>query len=123
MESLKVINLQELNASTTSAYYFESNSKEVYIKAFTKGTGENYFSITSNLVAITSIDVSEGQQAVNVYPNPGKDDITISFTLNSLEHVSLRIIDAAGREVKNVVNEMLAARSHNIQLDARPFPG
>ncbi len=52
------------------------------------------------------------------YPNPFNPSTKIQFSIPSQEHVSLKIYDALGREVKNIINANLAAGSYSLDFDA-----
>jgi len=52
------------------------------------------------------------------YPNPFNPTTTISFTLPSRSHVSLKVFDALGREVSVLLSEELPAGTHSRQWNA-----
>lgn len=55
--------------------------------------------------------------ALSVYPNPIKNETTIAFTLDKETAVSISIIDALGRTVKNVIlNELKSEGHHQLSL-------
>jgi hypothetical protein len=54
---------------------------------------------------------------VNVYPNPGHDNTTLSFKLAEQENVKLEIMDLNGRRVKTLVDQELPAGLHTISWD------
>ena len=52
------------------------------------------------------------------YPNPFNSTITITYTLPSLEPVSIKILDVAGREVTTLVGGLSAPGRHRVVWDA-----
>ena len=56
------------------------------------------------------------------YPNPFNPSTTISFNLRSRSFVSLKIVDALGREIAVVISEELAAGRYSRQWDANGVP-
>lgn len=56
------------------------------------------------------------------YPNPFNPATTIRFSFPKPEHVTLRIFDSSGREVKTLVAGKLPAGEHSIVFDAAGLP-
>ena len=52
------------------------------------------------------------------YPNPFNAATTINYQLSSSSLVSLKVFDALGREVSNLVNEVQPTGSHTVMWDA-----
>ncbi|MFA7288470.1 MAG: T9SS type A sorting domain-containing protein [Melioribacteraceae bacterium] len=53
------------------------------------------------------------------YPNPFNPSTEIMFTLPISGHVSLKVYDILGREVRTLVNQELTGGSHKVIFDAR----
>lgn len=53
----------------------------------------------------------------NVYPNPVKDQVTLSLSLTSTEKVSISLNDMYGREVKQLMAQNINAGDHTEQMD------
>jgi exonuclease III len=51
------------------------------------------------------------------YPNPFNPVTTIEYTLSAYTHVSIKIYDAAGNEVKQLINETKGAGNYNEQFN------
>ena len=49
--------------------------------------------------------LSTGNTFVEVYPNPASDYMTISYSLDSKANVTIKLIDAEGRNVSGIVSE------------------
>jgi len=62
-------------------------------------------------------------RAYDSYPNPFNPMTTIMFDLPRDSRVSLRIYDVAGRLVRTLVDENLAAASHTVQWDGTDSSG
>src|SRR6267143_951506 len=56
------------------------------------------------------------------YPNPFNPATSIHYDVPRASHVTLRIFDILGREVRTLVNQDLRAGSYNIQWDAGMAP-
>lgn len=57
------------------------------------------------------------------HPNPFSAATTISYTLPSPAHVTLRVYDVLGRAVATLVDETQAAGTHRVTFDAAGLPG
>ncbi len=55
------------------------------------------------------------------YPNPFNPTTNFQFSISKLQFVSLKIYDAAGREVATLVNEQKAAGTYSVQWNASGF--
>jgi len=82
---------------------------------------------------ITSVDEKDDTglpsrfELMQNYPNPfGRlpfiSSTTIRFALSAREHVTLKIFDLNGRELKTLVDGKLAAGEHNVNLNAANLP-
>jgi len=56
------------------------------------------------------------------YPNPFNSSTTIRFSLPSTSFVSLKVFDALGREVSNLVSEELSAETYSRQWTGADLP-
>lgn len=52
-------------------------------------------------------------------PNPVRSLSTITYAIAAGQHVTLKLFDTQGREVRTLVNQMQAAGQHRANLDAR----
>ena len=52
------------------------------------------------------------------YPNPFNPSTTINFFLNGDEHVTLKIFNSTGEEIKTVLDEFRSAGNYEINFDA-----
>jgi hypothetical protein len=56
------------------------------------------------------------------YPNPFNPSTTISFSVGTYNHTSLRVYDLLGREVATLFQGMKQAGTYSITWDARNYP-
>ena len=57
------------------------------------------------------------------HPNPFNPSTTISFSLSTPSHVSLRIYDASGRYIRTLIDEPCDAGRHEERWDGRDESG
>jgi len=57
------------------------------------------------------------------YPNPFNPTTTIKFQLSALSKAKIQIFDATGREISTVINQILPAGNHKININAADFTG
>ena len=75
----------------------------------------------SNVVTIESINSQDFTLNQN-FPNPFNPSTSITFSLGLQSKVKLTIINALGEVVKDLVNDVLAAGSHNVVWNADSLP-
>jgi hypothetical protein len=73
------------------------------------------FAITTAVPEVLASD------EITVFPNPTRDNATVSLTLNESAKVSVEVIDALGRTVNNLVQE-LEAGSQKIDISTAVLP-
>jgi aminopeptidase N len=56
------------------------------------------------------------------YPNPFNPNTTISFNLAQSGLTTLKLYDVLGKEIKNIINEVLETGLHEINFDASGLP-
>ncbi|WP_187263100.1 rhamnogalacturonan lyase family protein [Pontibacter beigongshangensis] len=72
----------------------------------------------NNTVTSTATEAAK-EGMFQIYPNPAKDKLNLTFTLDKQEEVTLTIYDQLqGRKVQQVVNATMAAGTHHLQLSA-----
>jgi hypothetical protein len=99
-------------------------------------SGTNLFAVTEGggvwrrpLSEMTSVPAEGGSNDLpqhfslsQNYPNPFNPSTTISFSLPSRSFVSLKIFDALGREIANIVSEELSSGNYSRQWNATGLP-
>jgi hypothetical protein len=67
--------------------------------------------------------IRESAESVNVFPNPFNHDLTVEFTTNEFERVSLEVYNMMGQKVLDVLNKPnLAPGLHRIMVDTADLP-
>jgi len=55
------------------------------------------------------------------YPNPFNPSTTISFSLPQASYVKLKVFDAAGKEIQELINEYRQRGNYEVKFDGRDF--
>ncbi len=81
---------------------------------------EVFFGVTTAPISITQISsvIKEFNLSQN-YPNPFNPNTKINFSIPNGEHVSLRVYNMLGREVKVLVNEVLTPGEYEADFNAK----
>lgn len=92
-------NLYKINEGTRCAPWFEDITndglRDLFVGNYAGGLA--FFNSTNvNGVGVKEIDYSA---YVNIFPNPATDKITIAINDNTMEELSIKIVDVIGREV------------------------
>jgi len=69
------------------------------------------------LKEISSAHNKDKENPMQVYPNPGNPDITISFKVKEESRVVLKVINLLGQTVKTIVNEKKAPGNYTVKWD------
>jgi hypothetical protein len=102
----------------SSGYWYKVSAVDIH------GNESEYSVLGPDMV--TGDDTSPLPEATFLsqnYPNPFNPSTTIAFGLKEREHVSLRIYDAAGRLVRNLVDETRPAGRYEATWDGRGTNG
>ncbi|HEY0978736.1 MAG TPA: T9SS type A sorting domain-containing protein, partial [Flavobacteriales bacterium] len=74
--------------------------------------------------AVPSLGQDEGGAVGTAYPNPFRDRIAIPMMLTSAARVSVSVLDAQGRMVKQLPQRLLTAGRHSVVIDGQDLaPG
>ena len=65
---------------------------------------------------------ADGYQLEQNLPNPASKSTVIGFTIPQTDHVQLNLYDLTGNIVNRIVNEVMTAGHHNIQVDLQRIP-
>ncbi len=88
------------NSSSTIGHHGEVEDYDLMISGATE--------VDENLIPDPSI---------NLYPNPVTSSTCLAFSLQTTEKVTILICDAAGKEIKTILNENLNEGAHAISFD------
>ncbi len=74
-----------------------------------------YFQYTTELP--TSVEEKEKPVSnVDVYPNPSRDNINLSYTLKNTAHAVVELFNLTGSKVKTIVNSVQSAGKHLLKI-------
>jgi hypothetical protein len=65
---------------------------------------------------MTGIEAQDVSRLVNVYPNPFRDELTVSYDLLSGSNVSVSLFDAYGKMIRRVSDEYQSAGNHQVLI-------
>lgn len=81
--------------------------------------GIRVFKSWTNIVSVRTISsVAEKFTLKQNYPNPFNPSTEIEFSLPRTSFVNLKIYDAMGREVRELINENISAGTHTVSFNA-----
>ena len=87
------------------------------------GLGSNAFiALYEDLTATNIISTADEKNPVSVYPNPTRDKINISFSLEQPESIGFRLIDARGVEYWQKQNVELMESRYKYEIDISHLP-
>ncbi len=80
------------------------------------------FNIISDVEEESSIP-NTGQKVIlkQNYPNPFYSNTTIPFEVKEQDHITIRIVDMAGRQMAILVDEIISAGSHLVSFNRNDF--
>jgi alpha-glucosidase (family GH31 glycosyl hydrolase) len=111
--------LPDLEAAD-SAFYFDGSSHRLHV-AFHWASEETSVSV-QGLELLSSPERPAAQpeqlELLPSFPNPFNSTTTISFTLPTAEHVSIKVFDMQGRLVRTVLAGLQMAGEHRVTLEA-----
>ncbi|MCC7029542.1 MAG: zinc-dependent metalloprotease, partial [Chitinophagaceae bacterium] len=111
--------------SFTPANEFAAGNQQYYYTMANALPGTYYFRLKSidqdnNFMysAVLKVDVTGGDLYASVYPNPVKDNFTLSFNNPAQQAVQISFYDMAGKEVMKVPTALMAAGNQQLQIPA-----
>ena len=115
-------NLQNLIGEISFPYNYYSGpslgSEFTYPHILFTGAGteiKTRYHIIDNIVSLNT-GIPETFELRQNYPNPFNPSTNLEFGISELGFVSLKIYDAAGKEVATLVNEVLSPGKYNYQF-------
>ncbi|MFA6151675.1 MAG: T9SS type A sorting domain-containing protein [Chitinophagaceae bacterium] len=91
--------------------YISSDESNKFILVLTPKTGTGMKNVNSS-----------GAQIGAIYPNPVKNQFTISLNLKSAAKVTATLYDISGREIKSLIAQNFSGGSHSQQIDIKNLP-
>ncbi len=90
----------------------------------TSDYGNNIWIDDINVHAAGAVNkVAAADLGAMVFPNPAKDNATLTFSLSNATEVNVTVVDAIGRTVANVTNGNLGAGVHNFTINTTDLAG
>ena len=105
------------------------DSQYVYVSGSSTGdrTDHDYAVVKYRLPSVSAIQehhrVPGAFSLSQNYPNPFNPETKIRFAVPHTAHVTIRIFDVLGKEVRQLENRLFAAGSHIVQWDGRDHDG
>jgi uncharacterized delta-60 repeat protein len=101
-------------------------SNNVIVSGYSIGAGSNYDITTikySQVVAVTPVsNLIPGQyELCQNYPNPFNPSTTIKYSIPSESKVKISVYDLLGKEISNLVDEILKAGEYEVIFDASAY--
>lgn len=93
----------------------KSRNSDGFVALSTHGKGVYSTTISTdvrNEIVLTDYSLSQN------YPNPFNPSTKIEFVIPAASHVSLKIFDITGREVKTVINKNMQGGRHSVDFNA-----
>ena len=78
--------------------------------------------LTQDAVSVVNIDIREEKISISSYPNPAKNNSTISYSLKKQANATIKIYNSLGKEVMLVQNKLLPAGKHQVNINLSEFP-
>jgi len=66
--------------------------------------------------------VESGKQGIKVYPNPAHDFLTVEFTLESAQHLTIKLYSLLGQEIGSILNETRQPGKHTVTHGMADYP-
>jgi PKD repeat protein len=83
---------------------------------YTHDTGNNLYIDDINISGIVSTGNEIETTGLNLFPNPTATTTRLEFTLNQEEHVTVKLLDVLGREIKIIAESKLPAGIHYTEI-------
>ncbi|MBC8043559.1 MAG: T9SS type A sorting domain-containing protein [Rhizobacter sp.] len=119
---------QSTTASETNYTFADDAIKAGTLYTYTLGSVD-YSGLTHSYAASVTVKVEQQNTALPAtlpvfrlsqnYPNPFNPATYIRFSLDRSGEAQLKVYDALGREVRQVINQILEAGEHEVRFDAK----
>jgi endoglucanase len=119
----------EIAAGHTKVSFVQKNQQETSGRLIwnSKETGSNAPQLTITTAATarqeTPVTIPVTQKSgLNSFPNPFRENSTITFTLDKPAQTNLAVYDITGKQVASLVNGLLPAGNHQAVFNANRLP-
>ena len=89
---------------------------------YTMGNGNTIWIDDAKVSSTTGVTNVTANIETKLYPNPTKDEATLSFNLNNASDVTIQIVDGLGRVVSVVANDKMDAGAHSLTINTATLP-
>jgi hypothetical protein len=113
----------DFNSTTLSKEMMNESQEPPVIQSVTVSSESPRFLLHINSGDVLSATLPSEIKLNQNYPNPFNPTTTISFELPESMPVNLSVYDMLGRRVATLVNETVAAGTHQVQFDASGLSG
>ena len=98
---------------------FAPDGNTAYIGTFSNTTSRlQKLSLVANGVEVISSEVPDGYELSQNYPNPFNPSTVINFSIPTSGLVTVKVFDILGQEVAELINEVKAAGSYQVDFNA-----
>lgn len=99
--------------------FFHGHIDDLYVYNYARVTAEGeYIPPGEGTAADPPGELPSSVMLEQNYPNPFNPSTSISFSLPSADHVTLKVFDTLGREVATLIDGTRTAGEHSVQFDA-----
>lgn len=81
------------------------------------GTQNNIFCQQIQFGYYAGVATAEDLGSISMFPNPATDKVNLTYSLSKNQTVSVRLMDATGRQVSNINNENQQAGMHTEEIN------
>lgn len=104
---------------------FDENDEEAWNEFYGMGYASDFFpmavTLSRNLLGIEESIMERGLQ-MEVFPNPAKDELTITFFAPKLGNFSICLFDTMGKRLKVLARERFSSGKHRVQACLSDIP-
>jgi len=79
--------------------------------------------ISGEPFVVTSVLKTEESSAVNIFPNPARDELHVEYTLMHPGNTVISLYSAIGQEIRTIDNGNVVPGKHDVKLDVGDLPG
>ncbi|HEY6161188.1 MAG TPA: M43 family zinc metalloprotease, partial [Bacteroidia bacterium] len=101
---------------TVSIAPYASSTNLLFKFVFVSDGGNNVYIDDININGASGVEEYENAYGLFVFPNPMKEESTVSFTLQEKQNVKLSLVDVLGRTVQNVFSGPLPEGEHQLNI-------
>ncbi|MCT4579858.1 MAG: M43 family zinc metalloprotease [Flavobacteriales bacterium] len=106
--------------SSSLVNYLDSDFRMKFI--FEHGGGNNIYIDNINISGPVSIDENESFKELSIYPNPAKDEVNVTFSVeNNQRAIRIELLDLTGKVLESVYEGGLQLGEHQFQVNTKKY--